>query len=166
MMYESSSAGQSGERFNTAVIVYDDRIKSGERTDKFAARISDYPLNAVSYTVIEEDAEKFRAALTAALNSQARVILTLGGTGLRAANRVPDVTKEFIDRELTGLETQILLVGLENTSRASLSRAVIGTTDTGKLIVNCPSSSGGIKDTLGIVIPLLEPVFDQLDETD
>ena len=162
MMYESSSADQSGERFNTAVIVYDDRIKSGGRTDKFASRISDYPLNAVSYTVIEEDEEKFRAAL----NSQARVILTLGGTGLRAANRVPDVTKEFIDRELTGLETQILLVGLENTSRAGLSRAVIGATDTGKLIVNCPSSSGGIKDTLGVVIPLLEPIFDQLDETD
>lgn len=165
-MHNSTAAGHGGEKVNTAVIVYDDRIKSGQKTDKFASCISDYPLNAVSYTVIEENEDTFRATLTEALNSEARVILTLGGTGLRAANRVPDVTKEFIDKELTGLETQILLVGLENTSRAGLSRAVIGTTDTGKLIVNCPSSSGGIKDTLGVVIPLLSPIFNQLDETD
>lgn len=165
-MHDLTAAGDSGEKFNTAVIVYDDRIKSGERPDKFSSRISDYPFNAASYEVIEENEDQFRTALAEALGSEARLILTLGGTGLRVTNRVPDVTREFISKELTGLETQILLVGLENTSRAGLTRAVIGTTDTGKLIVNCPSSSGGIKDTLSVVVPLLEPIFNQLDETD
>lgn len=165
-MCESGVAGQSGLQFDAAVIVYDNRIKNGERSDKFASRLSDYPFNVLRYTVLEEDEEKFRAAFNAALNSPARVILTVGGTGLRPANRIPDVTREFIDKELTGLETQVLLVGLENTPRAGLSRALIGTTDAGKLIVNCPSSSGGIKDALSVVIPLLKPIFDQLDEND
>lgn len=65
--------------------------------------------------------------------------------------------------------TQVLLAGLANTEQAGLSRGIIGLTGRGPedaLIVNVPSSRGGVRDALGVVCPLLPNIFERLDRGD
>ena len=102
--------------------------------------------------------------------SHARFVLTVGGTGLRPGAYVPEVTEALVDRRLHGVERQVLMQGLRATNKAGLCRGVIGVTNKGRgvsrLIVNSPGSSGGIKDTLTVVLPLLDSIFEQLDGLD
>ena len=84
-----------------------------------------------------------------------------GGTGNGATNLTPEVTERYIKARLYGLETQVLLRGLESSPKAGLSRGIIGMTEHGggSLIINCASSTGAVADALGIIAPLLDDVF-------
>ena len=101
--------------------------------------------------------------------SGARLIVTVGSTGVSARNIVPETTQAVCDVELPGVAEQIRQEGLKNTRLAVLSRAVVGVTSRtsrGAVIVNCPSSSGGVKDALNVLLPLLRYIYEQLDQTE
>ncbi|BAU95575.1 molybdopterin biosynthesis protein CB [Corynebacterium suranareeae] len=151
------------------VIVVSDRIKSGERIDKAGPIATELLKEAgieISYfTVVEEGYESVHQELTKAVARRDRVIITIGGTGVGPRNRTPEATEPFIDTQLPGLMTQILFSGLSNTAQAGLSRGLVGLTardSTASLIVNAPSSSGGVRDALGVVCPLLGQIFERL----
>lgn len=151
------------------VIVVSDRIVDGERTDS-AGLVAVDKLSAVGLTSpspihIREGYAPLRAQLRSAIDSGARVIVTLGGTGTRPGNLTPEATAEVCEVRLTGLETQILLRGLQSTDRAGLSRGMVGLTrrgDGGVVIVNAPNSRGGVADSLGVVLPLLPHILEDL----
>lgn len=79
------------------------------------------------------------------------------GTGLGPSNLTPEVSLERISTRLHGVETNILIEGLAHSERAGLCRGVVGLTSRepgGSLIVNAPSSRGGIRDTLTVILRL------------
>ena len=148
-------------------IVVSDRVIDGERIDEAGPKAADI-LTRAGYECsqpvhVREGQMELRASLRAAIDEGARVIVTLGGTGTREGNYTPEVSAEFCEIRLHGLETQILLRGLESTDRAGLSRGMVGLTqrgDDGALIVNAPNTPGGVDDALGVVVPLLRHIFE------
>lgn len=70
-------------------------------------------------------------------------------------NLTPEETDKVITTRLHGLETQVLIEGLKQTPRASMSRGVIGLSSRepgGTLVVNASSSSGGLRDCIRVVL--------------
>ena len=152
-----------------SVIVVSDRIKSGERTDKAGPvavdLLQESGVEISTFTVVGEGFEPVHQELVTALARRDRVIITIGGTGVGPRNRTPEATEPHIDTLLPGLMTQILFSGLSNTAQAGLSRGLVGLSSrdaTAALIVNAPSSSGGVRDALGVVCPLFGSIFERL----
>ena len=115
-------------------------------------------------------AEKFddvTATLNLAVSAGARVIVTVGGTGITLGDIAPEATAPLLEVRMDGIAQQIREHGLSVTPLASLSRGLVGITHRGPggvLIVNAPGSRGGVKDSLDVVCPLLPHIFEQLDD--
>ena len=148
-----------------AIIVSSDRIltkgktnKSGEIAQDF---IKNYGLQLHVSTVIAEGYTPVDGAVQSALADVCEIFIVIGGTGIGATNFTPEVTEKYLSARLHGLETQVLLRGLQSSPKAGLSRGIIGMTEHGggSLIVNCASSSGAVTDTLSVVFPLLPDIF-------
>ncbi|GAB3701015.1 molybdopterin-binding protein [Corynebacterium nasicanis] len=155
------------------VIVVSDRVLTGERPNgagELAARLlHDAGLDVTDPDIVPEGREAVSDALVDARRAGHRVIVTVGGTGLGPRNLTPEATAPHVTMELTGLMMQVLVAGLANTAQAGLSRGLIGLTGRepgDALIVNAPSSRGGVRDTLGVVCPLLPNIFERLDRGD
>lgn len=162
------------------ILVIDDRIHASKRANSalevVLAAYRNYPsltheksyvqnLEVAHTAICPEDGAQVRREISKAFE-KSRFLLTIGGTGLRPNSVTPEVSREFIRYELAAISTQILLTGLNSTDKAGLGRGIVGTTANRQLIVNAPGSSGGVKDTLQVVLPLLSSIFNQLDELD
>lgn len=112
-------------------------------------------------TVIAEGYTPVDGAVQSALADGCEIIIVIGGTGIGSTNFTPEVTEKYLSARLHGLETQVLLRGLQSSPKAGLSRGIIGMTEHGggSLIINCASSSGAVTDTLSVVFPLLPDIF-------
>lgn len=85
----------------------------------------------------------------------ADVIFTTGGTGFAPRDVTPEATKAVIEREAPGISEAIRAKSLDITPKAMLSRAVSGIR--GKsLIINLPGSPKAVKESIEIVLPVLE----------
>lgn len=107
------------------------------------------------------------AALETAIDAGARVIVTVGGTGISQGDVAPEATAPLLEVRMEGIAQQIREHGLTVTPLASLSRGLVGITHRGPggvLIVNAPGSRGGVKDSLAVVCPLFPHIFEQLDD--
>lgn len=152
------------------VIVVSDRVLAGERENTAGRaaveKLLDAGLDVTGPVTVPEGYDAVAQALADARLAGHRVIVTVGGTGLGPRNLTPEATAPHIAVELTGLGTQVLLAGLANTAQAGLSRGLIGLTGRGPgdaLIINAPSSRGGVRDTLEVVCPLLPNIFERID---
>ena len=104
-------------------------------------------------------------AIGEAVSQGCRLVLTTGGTGIGPRDVTPEGTKPFIVRRMDGLAEQIRRAGAATTPTAVLSRGLAGLTDGGEraaLVVNAPGSVDGVTQALGVLIPLLGHIFDQL----
>lgn len=90
------------------------------------------------------------------------LLLTSGGTGLMPDDLTPELTREFLDRQLPGVMQAIWSAGLEHLHTAGLSRGEVGVSGR-TLVVNLPGSGGGVQDGMSVVLPLLDHVFQQLN---
>ncbi len=114
-----------------------------------------------------ETLEDVGAALEAAIAAGARVLVTVGGTGISMGDIAPEATAPLLEVRMDGIAQQIREHGLTVTPLASLSRGLVGITHRsqgGVLIVNAPGSRGGVKDSLAVVCPLFPHIFEQLDD--
>jgi len=91
------------------------------------------------------------------------VVLTTGGTGLSSRDVMPEVTRGVIDLEIPGMAEAMRAESLKVTNMAMISRAVAGVRGS-TLVINLPGSTGGVRDNLGVVLPVIEHASEVLQD--
>ena len=108
------------------------------------------------------DGEPVHAALRDAVAAGYDVVLTTGGTGLSPTDRTPEMTRLVMDREVPGLAEALRARGAAaGVPTALLSRGVAGLAGH-TLVVNVPGSTGGVRDALDVLGPVLAHAVDQV----
>jgi molybdenum cofactor synthesis domain-containing protein len=121
---------------------------------------------AVGAPVVVPDGEPVGAAIAAAAEGGARVVLTTGGTGLTPTDRTPEVTRALLDFEVPGIAEAIRQHGVaQGVPSAVLSRGLAGVVGS-CLVVNLPGSRGGVKDGLAVLRPVLVHAVEQVVGSD
>jgi molybdenum cofactor synthesis domain-containing protein len=111
--------------------------------------------------LVVPDGGPVQAALRDALTGGYDVVVTTGGTGLTPGDRTPEMTRLVIDREVPGIAEAIRLAGAAaGVPSAVLSRGLAGLAGT-VLIVNLPGSTGGVRDGMAVLAPILGHAVDQ-----
>ena len=147
------------------IIVSSDRILAGEKPNRAGEKAAEilraHDIDVAPPSIVSEGFTPVDDALRTAVDTGTDIVVIIGGTGIGATNLTPEVTERYIKARLYGLETQVLLRGLESSPKAGLSRGIIGMTEHGggSLIINCASSTGAVADALGVIAPLLADVF-------
>ena len=89
------------------------------------------------------------------------VVLTSGGTGVTPTDRTPEATRGLLDFEIPGIAEAIRAHSRDKVPAAALSRGLAGVAGR-TLIVNLPGSTGGAKDGLAVLGPILRHTVDQI----
>lgn len=115
----------------------------------------------VAPVVVVPDGPEVQPALRDAIG-RADVVLTTGGTGINPKDRTPEATRPLLDLELPHLVAEIAAVGVrKGLPTALLTRGLAGVAGR-TLVVNLPGSTGGVKDALAVLEPVLPHAVSQL----
>ncbi|HOQ52567.1 MAG TPA: MogA/MoaB family molybdenum cofactor biosynthesis protein [Micropruina sp.] len=166
----AEAALRSAAGLRATVIVVSDEVASGADTDRGGPVAVDL-LAAhgvpADRCMVPDDPGRLRAAIGAAIDSGARVVLACGGTGIGPRDWTSDVVRALIDVEIPGIGEEIRRRGSAHTRLALVSREVAGVVLRDEapsvLLLAAPGSRGGIRDTLGVVGDLIGYILEQLD---
>ncbi|MBR5618632.1 MAG: MogA/MoaB family molybdenum cofactor biosynthesis protein [Clostridia bacterium] len=147
------------------ILCVSDRCSRGECEDRSGPAIAECvaPLSDEnSYRLVPDEAQAIQNALVELADGfGADVIFTTGGTGFAPRDVTPEATRAVLDREAPGIAEAIRAQSMTITPRAMLSRAVSGIRGR-TLIVNLPGSPKAVRESIAVVLPVLEHAVELL----
>jgi molybdenum cofactor synthesis domain-containing protein len=139
------------------VLTVSDRVSRGEADDRSGDLLAEL-LAADGYDVerrvVPDEREQIARALSD-LATDARVVLSTGGTGLAPRDVTPEATRDVLDREAPGISQALRADSIAKTPHGLLTRGVAGVVGS-TLVVNLPGSTGGCRDGYAVLRPALE----------
>lgn len=158
---------------HAAVITISDRVSQGRRVDR-SGPLAVELLRAADCqpgdpVVVPDDPEAIQTAILTCIEEGARVVLTTGGTGVAPRDQTPEATGALLTAELPGISEAIRSHSADQVPTAILSRGLAGVirrAGRSAFVLNAPGSTGGVRDAIAVVGPLLAHLVDQLDGGD
>lgn len=150
------------------VIVASTRAAGGVYPDRTGPIIVDWLRergHEVDEPLVVADGEPVAKALLAAIKARADLVLTTGGTGISPTDATPQVTRPLLDYEVPGLADAVRASGSDAVPTSILSRGVAGVAGR-TLVINLPGSTGGVRDGLAVLDPVLSHALEQLAGSD
>jgi len=146
------------------VIVASNRAAAGVYEDRSGPILVD-GLRAfgcdVDEPVVVPDGPAVGQALRTAIDDGVDAVVTSGGTGVTPTDKTPEMTREVLDYEVPGIAEALRAISRDTVPTAVLSRGLAGVAGR-TLIVNLPGSTGGARDGLAVLRPILGHAVDQL----
>ena len=122
--------------------------------------------SVVDGPVVIGDGDPVEAALRDALAAGYDVVVTTGGTGLTPADLTPEMTRRVLEREIPGIAEALRGAGAAaGVPAAILSRGLAGVAGR-TLIVNLPGATGGVRDGMAVLAPVLGHAVSQINGGD
>jgi molybdenum cofactor synthesis domain-containing protein len=147
------------------VIVASNRAAAGVYADSsgplLVAGLRELGCEVDDEPVVVPDGEPVADALKAAIADRIDVVLTSGGTGVTPTDRTPEATRRLLDFEIPGIAESIRAYSRDKVPAAALSRGVAGVAGR-TLVVNLPGSTGGARDGLAVLGPILRHTVEQV----
>lgn len=147
-----------------AVVTVSDRSHGGLRHDQsgplLASLLTELGFEVSDVVVVPDEALEIAAAVSALVPSHALVVTT-GGTGLSPRDVTPEAVLPLFDRLVPGLAEALRAENRSGVPTTILSRAVAGTIGT-SLVVTLPGSTGGVRDGVTVLRPVVGHAIEQL----
>jgi molybdenum cofactor synthesis domain-containing protein len=147
------------------VIVASNRAAAGVYADTsgplLVAGLRDLGCEVPDEPVVVPDGEPVARALRDAIADGVDVVLTSGGTGVTPTDRTPEATRGLLDFQIPGIAEAVRAYSRDKVPAAALSRGLAGVAGR-TLIVNLPGSTGGAKDGLAVLGPILAHTVQQV----
>ena len=148
------------------VVVISSKIVSGGSPDSgrgvIEQMVKDVPAQLMAYEVVADDRTSIRDRLARMCDDDGPdVLLTVGGTGIRPTDWVPEATREVIEKEVPGIGEAMRQESLKKVRTAMLSRGTAGIRKH-TLIVNLPGSPKGAKENFSILLPILDHTVEKI----
>jgi molybdopterin adenylyltransferase len=143
-----------------AILTISDAGARGDRADTSGDAVAAWATGrgyaVAARHLVPDETIQIVSALTGWCDSGAAdLVLTTGGTGLAPRDVTPEATRAVLEREAPGIAERIRLTSIDSFPRAALSRGLAGTRKR-TLIINLPGSTGGVKDGLAALDPIID----------
>lgn len=147
------------------VVTVSDRCAAGEAEDRSGPAaveaLATFGIRAPAPTVVPDDPAAVAAAVRAGLDAGASVVVTTGGTGLAPRDVTPEAVRPLLDREVPGIAEALRADARDRVPTSVLSRGIAGVVGRA-FVVTLPGSTGGVRDGIALIGPLVPHVLDQL----
>jgi molybdenum cofactor biosynthesis protein B len=148
-----------------SVITVSDRSHGGLRHDTsgplLAALLGELGFEVDEVVVVPDEVEAVQTAIRSAVSAGADVIVTTGGTGFAPRDVTPEAVRPLLERDAPGIVEALRQHRRDEVPTTILSRAVAGTVGS-SFVVTLPGSTGGVRDGVAVLAPVVGHLVAQL----
>lgn len=148
---------------SAAVVVASTSAAAGTTVDRTGSLITEWLTEHGFETgepQVVADGQPVRFAVDELLARGVQVVIITGGTGVSPDDQSPEMVAPLLDMQLPGIIEAIRRRGEASTPLSIITRGVAGFAGD-CFVITLPGSTGGVKDGLAVLDPILEHLLTQ-----